>query len=111
MKPLKSGLTLVNWLFRIALLLFVVLIFIDSFKTFNFGKRQFYISAVFIVFATMLFIGGFLSKSSLTVISGLVLTLISFVIIFFNFSGRLDIAIANYLIILAIGFYFLCTGN
>jgi hypothetical protein len=111
MKPLKSGLTLSNWMFRISLLLFVLIIFFGGLKSPNFSSSQFYISAVYIIFAALLFFGGFLPKSSMTVISGLILSVMSFGAIFFHFSGKLDIDIANYLIILAIGFYFLCTGN
>ena len=111
MKPLKSGLSLVNWIFRISLLLFVLLLFYRGFISFDFLSREFYISVVFIVATILLFVGGALSKPSLTIISGLILTGTSFVLIFFNFSGKLDLGIANDLIILSIGFYFLCTGN
>jgi hypothetical protein len=111
MKPLKSGLSLVNWLFRISLLIFVLLLFYRGFISFNFLGIEFYISSVYIVFAVLLFAGGMLSKPSLTIVSGLILSVISFLLIFFHFSGKLDSELANYLIVLAIGFYFLCTGN
>ena len=110
MKPLKSGLSLVNWIFRISLLLFVIISFYGGLKSFDFLSKGFYISSIFIVTTVLLFMGGVLSKPSITIISGLILSLVSFVLIFFN-SFKLDLEIANYLIILAIGFYFLCTGN
>jgi hypothetical protein len=111
MKPLKTGLALANWVLRISLLLFILLIFIGGFRSFNFGSREFYFSSIYIICAILLFFGGFLSKSSLTVISGLIIAVLSFAVIFFHFSGRFDIEIANYLIIMSIGFYFVCTGN
>jgi hypothetical protein len=111
MKPLKSGLNLANWMFRISLLLFVILLFIGGLKPVNFSNSEFYISAAYLACGALLFFGGFLPKPSLTIISGLILSLMSFGTIFFHFSGKLDIEIANYLIILAIGFYFTCSGN
>ncbi len=111
MKPLKSGLNLANWILRISLLLFVILLFIGTFKTFNLYNSEFYFSSVFIFSSVLLFFSGFLPKPSLTVISGLILSVISFGIIFFHFSGKLNNEIANYFIIMAIGFYFVCSGN
>ncbi len=114
MKPLKSGLAFSNWLLRIAIVLFLIITFknLDVVKTYNFHDKEFYISSVYVIFGLLLFIGGFTSKPALTVISGFILTGLSLYKIFVLFSGKMDSTlIANYFIILAVGFYFACTGN
>ncbi len=111
MQPLKSGYSLSNWILRTALFIFIFLLFIESFKTLNFSKKDFYISSIFILSGIFLFIGGFSSKHTLTVVSGALLTVLSIYKIFMVFSGTLNIAIASYLLVLAIGFYFVCSGN
>jgi hypothetical protein len=110
MKPLKSGLTFANWLLRTALAFLVIIYFIDEGKTFDVNKIEFYIAACFILFGILLFAGGLSSKSTLTVLSGLVITGLCIYKIIVVFSGNFT-SIASIFVILAIGFYFACNGN
>jgi hypothetical protein len=110
MKPLKSGLTFANWLLRIALAFLIVICFIDDLKTFNLEKLGFYIAALFILCGILVFVGGFSSKSSLTVLSGFIVTGLCIYEIILTFSGNIT-SIAHLFVIMAIGFYFACTGN
>lgn len=111
MQAFKSGYPLAKWLFRVSLLIFILLLFINSFKTFNLSSKEFYISLFFIISGIVLFIGGFISKPSSTIVSGFLITILSVYTIIVISSGTLNLTIANYLIILAIGFYFVCSGN
>jgi hypothetical protein len=110
MKPLKSGLTFANWLLRIAIALLIVICFVDDLKNFNFEKLNFYIAALFILCGILIFVGGFSSKSSITVLSGFLITGLCIYQIILNFSGNIS-SIASLFVIMAIGFYFACSGN
>lgn len=111
MKPLKSGLTFANWLLRIALGIYVAVLFVPAFKDFNYSDKTFYIALSFIVFGILLFIGGFSPKPTLTVISGLIITGLSLYKIISLFSSTLNPQLATFMLIMAIGFYFTCAGN
>ena len=111
MKPLKSGLAFSSWLLRIAELTFVLSMFLTAIKQFNYTNISFYVVAGFVLFGVLLFIGGFMSKPALTVISGFVLSGLSVYKIIILFSGSYTSDIASYMIVLAIGFYFVCAGN
>lgn len=111
MKPLKSGLVFSNWLLRVTILMFIVIRFFGLIKSFEFSNLEYYIGIGFIVFAVLLFIGGFMSKPGLTVISGFVITALSIYKILILFSGSIDTIIVSFLVILSVGFYFACAGN
>jgi hypothetical protein len=111
MKPLKSGLTFANWLLRISLAILLTVLFINDLKSFNYNDKWFYINSSFIFLGVLIFVGGFLSKPSLTVIAGFLLTGLTIYKIFIHFSGGISSSIANLFVVLAIGFYFACAGN
>ena len=48
MKPLKSGLVFSNWLLRVAILLFIVILFFGKIKSFGFSNREYYIDIAII---------------------------------------------------------------
>lgn len=111
MKPLKNGLNFANWLMRISLIILVVVIFWKGATDFNLSSKIFYISLAFVVFSILLFVGGFLSKPTLTVISGLILCSLSIYKIVQQFSGDMSNILANFIMIAAVGLYFACAGN
>jgi hypothetical protein len=111
MKPLKSGLTFANWILRISFAIMLAVMFISDLKAFNYNDKVFYINSSFVLFGILIFIGGFLSKPALTVISGFVLTGLSAYKIVMQFSGGINSSISTMFVILAIGFYFACAGN
>ncbi|MBN1183946.1 MAG: hypothetical protein JXB49_16760 [Bacteroidales bacterium] len=110
MRPLKSGVALSKWLLRIGLLGFIVIAYLGTFKTFDFSF-SFFISAIYLLLATLLFVGGFLVNPGLTVLSGFLIFVFSIYILIRNFSGAIDIVFCTYFIIAAIGFNFLARGN
>lgn len=62
MKPAKGLSQFTSWLIRIALVFFVFVVFLHTLKSFDYKSIHFYLAVVFIVFGSLLFVGGFLSK-------------------------------------------------
>jgi len=111
MKPLKSGSALAYWLLRIALLFFLFTIFYGEIGNFNFRNLESYFAVAFVVLGALLFIGGFMAKPTLTVISGLLIALLSSYSLFVQFKSGLNASIASFVLVFSIGFYFTCVGN
>jgi hypothetical protein len=111
MRPSKRLFPLANWLMRFAVVLFVLLTYWKSFSAFNFQSVMFYFSAIYVVFSTLLFVGGFLRKDSLTVLSSLLLILVTGYHAFLNLESKLDHNFAVYVVLGSIFVYFFTTGN
>ncbi|PKP02020.1 MAG: hypothetical protein CVU11_13385 [Bacteroidetes bacterium HGW-Bacteroidetes-6] len=69
MKPAKGLFPFAAWLIRITMLVFAYTIFFEIIKTFDFSSLDFYIAAAFAFFSVLLFVGGFMSKPAMTVLS------------------------------------------
>jgi uncharacterized membrane protein HdeD (DUF308 family) len=111
MKPLKNGLSFANWLFRIGLLVMLLTLFVSRLSNFTPGEKEFYIALAFVASGLLLFIGGFMSKPNITIISGSVIVGLSVFKIISLYAGAFNPLMASFLIILSVGFYFICTGN
>ena len=111
MRPSKGLFPLATWLMRFAVVFFILTSYLKTFTFFNFQSVMFYISALFIIFSVLLFIGGFLYKGSLTVISSLILILVTGYHAFLNLESKLDSNFAVYVILGSIFIYFFTTGN
>ena len=111
MKPFKSGATLAAWLLRITLLWFVYDHYFKAFPAFDLKSYSFYIHAAYILFAVLLLTGGFLQKSSLTVLAGLALFVLPIIQVIRDFPGDPLKVLPLFLLPLAIGFYFFTAGN
>jgi hypothetical protein len=111
MKPAKGLLQFATWLMRLAVVFFVFITFFSMLKGFQFKTIQFYVALVYIVFGSLLFIGGFMSKPGITVFSGLMLFLVSVYKIIMLFSDGFDAALALYFLIATVALYFITAGN
>lgn len=111
MKPLKGLFPLATWLMRFAVVFFVLTTYLKTFTFFNYQSVMFYVSAVYVIFSILLFIGGFLNKSSLTVISSLILILVTGYHAFLNLESKLDHNFAVFVVLGSVLVYFLTTGN
>jgi hypothetical protein len=109
MEPMKSFMPLAKWLFRIAVALIVYSAFLDTALTFSFKGTGFYLALLMVIFSVLLIIGAFLKKSSMTVISGLAILVVS-VIVMVSDGISLNSIIANFATG-AIGFFFMANGN
>ena len=111
MKPAKGLLQFASWLMRLALVFFIYVVFLHTLKTFDFKSIHFYVAVVFIVFGSLMFIGGFLGKPGITVFSGLMLFFASVYEIIILFSEGISAEIATFGIIATISLYFVTSGN
>ncbi len=110
MKPWTSFYDVAKWVLRIAILMVVFTKFYDTFMDFELNAFEFYISAVYVVFGVLLFIGGFLSKPNLTVISGLLLLLPSIYMAVKSFDGITETFALNVLLG-GVALFFFTVGN
>jgi len=111
MKPVKLLRPLAIWLMRIAVLLYALLAYLEIFTTFNFQSVTFYLSGIFLLFTLLLFVGGFLKSSKVTVISSLVLILATGYHAFLNLQSGFDYNFGVYVVLGSIFVYFLANGN
>jgi hypothetical protein len=111
MKPLRSAKGLVHWLLRISLSAFFIFISIPVVIQVNLDSSIFYLSLLELVFAVMLFIGGFLRKHNVTVISGIALLIAGIYIIFSGWKSELDALLFLHLMIASVALYFVSNGN
>jgi len=111
MKPAKGLLQFASWLMRLAIAFFVYVVFMHNLKTFDFKSIHFYVAVAFIVFGSLLFIGGFLSKPGITVFSGLMLFFASIYEIIILFSAGVSAELATYSVIATTALYFVTSGN
>jgi hypothetical protein len=111
MKPAKGLSQFASWLMRLALIFFVYVVFLHALKTFDLKSIHFYVAVVFIVFGSLLFVGGFMSKPGITVFSGLMLLFASIYEIIILFSEGVSAELATYTIIATTALYFVTSGN
>jgi hypothetical protein len=111
MKPVKALLPFATWLMRLAVAFFVFVTFLHILKSFDLKSIHFYVAVVFIVFGTLLFIGGFMKKPGITVFSGLMLFFASVYKIILIFSAGLTTELAIFCIVATISLFFVTVGN
>ncbi len=111
MKPFKSGTIMAAWLLRIMLIWFIYRNQFKTFTSFDLETFSFYISSAYLLFAILLLVGGFMKKSTLTVLSGLAFFILPIVQLIRAFPEDLASGLLAYLIPLAVGFYFFTGGN
>lgn len=111
MKPFKAGQPLSSWLLRVSLIASIVVTSYQHVLPINLKSFIFYKSVIFLLMTILLLIGGLLSKSTLTILSGLIVFGFSSYLIFANFEGLHHSGLYLYFIWASIGFYFFCNGN
>lgn len=77
MKPIKNIEPFSLWMLRLGVLLFLISKYTYVFKSFDYKNINYIIDAVTILSGILLFFGGFSKKSTLTIVSGLCLCLLS----------------------------------
>lgn len=111
MDPVKAFYPLSTWLLRLAAIVIVYILFFVQIKTFNLHSLEFYIASSFAILGLLLFIGGFFNKSTLTVISGLLLLLGCLYKIVMHYAFDKGNSIALYFVFVAIAMFFFSNGN
>lgn len=110
MNPWKNFQGLAGWMMRITILLFIFAGFFPAFMRFDVHNLHFFIALGFVIFGVMLFVGGFLSKQTLTVVSALVLFILSVLHAYWSFNGITG-AFTQWLLMVSVTFYFITHGN
>jgi len=113
MKPIKNIEPLSKWLLRISLVAYIFFTYFDNVKMFDFHNVNYIINLLYLFFAVLLLLGGFGKNATLTIISGIVLSIISMYKIYntFSINDLLNPTIYLYLILFAIGLFFVSRGN
>ena len=107
MKPIKSLEVFSVWVMRIGLLLFAYNQYFSTFTNFKIDRIEFYIALLFLIFSAIIFITGFICKTTLTVISALVISIISIYNIVIMIQGGLDTMLILNILIASIAIMFL----
>ena len=107
MKPIKSLFPISIWLMRIGLLLFAYTEYFKEFSKFHIDDLHFYVATLFLISVAIIFIAGFISKITLTVVSGLIITAISVFNIMDGLSGGIDSSLVINIIIASLAIYFI----
>ncbi|MFT3739663.1 MAG: hypothetical protein QM786_12965 [Breznakibacter sp.] len=110
MNPVKSFVPTSAWLLRICVLVLVYQKYFDTFLTFSMKGVYFFFALSFVVFAVLLFIGGFINKHWLSVMSGFFIFGMSAFLLFWGGTINAD-KVFNHLLLIALGFVFLARGN
>lgn len=110
MRPIKSLSPFSGWLLRLGLMFMVGLLVWPALKLFHFTSLHSVVTAAFALFAALVFIGGFMNKHTLTMLSGLALFLLSVWHLYWNFRG-ISINFAAYALTGIIGLHFFINGN
>lgn len=97
---------------RIGLLLFAYSEYFKTFSNFHLDDIQFYVAAVFLISAAIIFIAGFMYKPTIVVLSGLAISLIAIYNIIDRLDGGLDDSTLIFnVIIVSIALFFLSNPN
>lgn len=107
MKTLQKLAPMTWWLFRITILLFFLARYGQAVLHIDLGSAGFYISALFLLSAIMLFIGGFYKNGNLSRIAGFLLFLFSAYEAYHNSSPLMGYSFSQYALMAAIGLIFL----
>jgi hypothetical protein len=116
MKPITVALKIANWLFRGSILIYLLLFYFDKIVVVNFKNFTDVLFFVYVLSALLLFIGGFLSKTTLTIISGVLLFLCTMYFMVLDFPRDLTsrtqiMAFLIYTWPAGVGLYFAGSGN
>ena len=113
MRPMKGAVPFAKWLLRFSLIVFLFTNFFDIIKEFNFTDPDYLIAFGFIFASALLIVGGFFPRSTLTVISGILIFALCLFVVIWNYiaTKTIEPELIAYLMPAAIGFYFFARGN
>ena len=107
MKPIQVLYPASIRLMRLGLLLLAYSEYFKTLKAFNFKELSFYVAAIFIISAVIIFISNFYYKATLVVLSGLAIMIVSVFNIIDKLDGGLSSALIINIIVASIAMFFL----
>ncbi len=113
MKAMKGAVPFASWVMRIALILVIFLTNFHAAEAFFKGAHglENLLALGALVVAVFLFVGGFLRNWTMTIVSGLILTIVFVILIIINWNGIFNLNFAFLLLLAAASFYFVAAGN
>ncbi|HOK52538.1 MAG: hypothetical protein WHT29_02560 [Bacteroidales bacterium] len=111
MKPIKSALGISVWLLRLSFLFLVLVTFGEEVIAFEYRSREFIVAAIFVLLSVLIFLGGFSSKPTLTVLPGLLICLLSLYTIAMQVMNGFNASLATLFVFCTLGFFFACKGT
>jgi hypothetical protein len=115
MKPLKNLEIVSLWLLRIGIVFLFIAMYGKKVDNLAFDNYRWVINMVYLLSSVLLFIGGFLRKSTLTIVSGLILAAISvYQIVPIVADGKIsffDPTLFQFLTLTGLGLLFASVGN
>ena len=111
MKPAKGLFPFATWMLRISILLFAYVQYFNTLTHPDFNSIPFFIALAFVLFSVLLFIGGFMTKPGMTVISAVFLFLISAVQCYWLFSEKPGHALALFAVVASSMAVMVSVGN
>jgi hypothetical protein len=111
MKPPKNLYPLAAWLLRISFVFLAYILFWDELRSLDYHQLTFWIDAAFSLFSILLFIGGFMSKSDITIISSFVLFGLSLYKLYTVFSWPFHLNAVLFLLMASSALVLFTMGN
>lgn len=115
MKPIKNLEVASLWLLRIGIVFLFIAMYGKTVDHWAFNNYRWIINMVYLLSSITLFIGGFVKKSTVTIISGLIIAAISiYQIIPIVADGKIsffDPSLFQYLTLIGLGMLFAAVGN
>ena len=109
MTPFKSLGPVASWLLRTTLLIIVYQKYFDAIIAFEFDTVSFYISVMMGLSAMLLLVGGITKNSTMTVLNGLFISMLSVIVLIMN--GISIDEIMRQIVLISVGLYFFANGN
>ena len=110
MTPVKALLPLAKGFLRFGVLIFAFIYYTKTFTRFHVTDINWLISAFFLVFALLLFVGSFSNSAAWSIIPGFIIFGLSVFELVRGFKG-MDTHLSIFLFNAAIGLYFVARGN
>lgn len=115
MKPLKNLELTSLWLLRIGIVFLFIAMYGKMVDNWAFDNYRWIINMVYLLSSISLFIGGFIRKSTVTIISGIIIAIISICqIIPIVADGKIsffDPTLFQYIVMTGVGMLFAAVGN
>lgn len=112
MKPFKPLSPFSGWLLRVGVFLVAFANIWPSFKSLSLSTVSSLAAIAYLVFAVLLFCGGFLKKHTLTMVSGFLLIVLSGWMAYNSSTGSLyGVVMTSYVLVGFVGFHFFVNGN
>lgn len=99
------------WLMRLGISLYAFTRFFNTLLIFNTQSVMFWVALLFILFAGLLLIGGFLPKSWLTRLSAIIIIFVTGYLAVINISNGIDYNFSIFVMTGSISLFFAVNGN